>query len=75
MTPVIERLLALCRQYPGLDPRDVLEAVANPQWGEAARTNDWRQYVCASVVELWPGLSQESRLVSYLSASVAAHFE
>jgi hypothetical protein len=31
----VAKLLEACREYPGLDPRDPLEAIADPCWDDA----------------------------------------
>ncbi len=66
----ILELIAACRQNRGLDPRDVLDAIDDPQWERACHTNDWRSVVVDSVVDIWPFLGVEARLVAYLTASV-----
>jgi hypothetical protein len=71
----IEKLAESCKQYRGLDPRDFLELVANPQWGKAHRTNDWRNHVPDAVAERWADLSLEARLVAYLIAVVESSLE
>ncbi len=65
----IARLIAACRQYPGLDPRDVLEAIDDPQWNDASRTNDWRNYVNSQVRCDWHQLPRPARLVAYLMSA------
>ena len=72
---VIEQLAAACREYPGLDPRDPLDAIKDPQWEDACRTNDWRNYVSYHVASLWDSLSVESRLVAYLTGAVQSLLE
>jgi hypothetical protein len=62
-------LLGACRQHPGLDPRGVLEAIGDPQWDHASRTNDWRNYVDGDVIDLWAFLCVEAKLVAYLTAA------
>lgn len=69
----IQELLAACRRYRGLDPRDVLEAIEDPQWYRAKATNDWRNQVPAEFMEMWDRLSPEARLSVYLfSANLAS---
>lgn len=68
-SPVVEELATVCRQYPSLDPRDPLDAIADPQWDDASRTDDWRNYVDSEVAAMWDRLSAESRLVAYLTAA------
>ena len=71
----VEHLIAACREYPGLDPRDVLEAIADPQWCDASRPNDWRNFVGCELVEIWESLPMDSRLVAYLMSSSLASRE
>ncbi len=71
----IKRLIEACRRFPGLDPRDVLKAIDDPQWGDASRTNDWRNGVLGTVSDLWDDLPIEARLVAYLTAAVEASFQ
>jgi hypothetical protein len=73
--PTIVKLLEACREYPGLDPRDPLDAVADPQWGDASRTNDWRNHIPPSVSELWDGIPLEGRLAAYLMGARDCAFE
>jgi hypothetical protein len=65
----VDELVAACREHPGLDPRDVLVAIADPQWGNASRKNDWRMRVDALVIDLWGDLSLDAKLALYLTAS------
>jgi len=71
----VERLIAECRQFPGLDTRDVLEAIDDPQFQKARATNDWRNAVDETVMEVWTDLPVEARLVGYLHGSLAALFD
>ena len=54
LSPAALELLTACREYPGLDPRDPLEAIADPQWDSASRTNDWRNAVNPTAAVVLP---------------------
>jgi len=71
----IERLIAACRLYPGLDPRDVVDAVGSPCWSDAYSVNDWRNHVHFVLVDDWDALCLEARLVVYLQAAATASIE
>lgn len=66
ISPAVARLLEASRKLPGLDPRDPLDAVADPQWGRASRTNDWRNHVEPEIINVWDELSLDARIVAYL---------
>ncbi len=74
MTPIEEKLLAMCREQHGLDGRDPIDAIEQPTWNCASRTNDWRNSVCADLRDQWSELSIETRLAIYLSAACDADF-
>jgi hypothetical protein len=40
-----------------------------------SRVHDWRNYLSEAVVEQWPDLSLETRLVAFAMASAQAHAE
>ncbi len=71
----VAELLDACREYRGLDPRDVLEAIADPQWDDAGPINDWRNRIGETLIDLWESLPIEARLVAYLRASFDAFCE
>lgn len=68
----VQWLIEACRKYSGLDPRDVLDAINDPQWGRAKRVSDWRNEVVGEIEALWCELTLEGRLVAYLAASIRA---
>jgi len=72
---VVERLAKACRNNLGLDPRDPLAAIQDPQWDKARRTNDWRNYIEPDLIDVWEQLSDEARLSAYLTAASQTYFE
>ena len=71
----IDKLLEACRGISGLDPRDPLDAVADPHWDEASRTNDWRNCVDDDVIFVWDSLSLDAKLVAYLQGASRSFFD
>ena len=47
----------------------------DPKWHDARLVHDWRNHVLEAVVEAWPGLSLDARVVAYLFARTAASAE
>jgi hypothetical protein len=68
-------LLEMCRAHRGLDPRDPLEAVADPHWWNASRKDDWRNVVPTKIADVEPLLSLESRLAAYYVAAIQTLFD
>lgn len=68
----LAELVERCRRYRGLDPRDPLEAIEDPQWDDAGSISDWRNYVPDSIKRCWGGLSLDARVVTYLQAGLRA---
>lgn len=73
--PHVEVLLRLCREEMTLDPRDVLEAVNDPQWNKAGRVHDWRNHIQGGLEDIWDQLGLDARLSLYLTAAIGADRE
>jgi hypothetical protein len=71
----VDALVVACRRYPGLDPRDVLEAIDDPQWSSSGPINDWRNNIISDVIEIWGLLGHEARLAFYLQAAADSFCE
>lgn len=53
----------------------VFSAISNPQFENAGRVHDWRNYVPALLQEHWNELSVDSRLIVYAMAEDRASAE
>lgn len=71
----IDELIAQCNAEFNTDPRDVLEAIADPQWENRNKVHDWRTHVKSSIQDLWQHLSLDARIALYLDAAVEAGWE
>jgi hypothetical protein len=51
------------------------DILIDPKWGERRRVHEWRNHVEGLVMDLWDGLSDDAKLVAFITAADAAHNE
>jgi hypothetical protein len=61
-------LLAIAASKARQTPGEVLDSLTDPNWALIVGTNRWHRFVADDIVDEWPNLSQESRLVALISA-------
>lgn len=48
------------------------EAILNPEWENAGRVNDWRNYIPEKLQEIWNDLSCDAKIIAYYMADEMA---
>lgn len=57
------------------DRDELMHRLDDPQFAQASRVHEWRNYVPDVVQKLWPQLSLETRIIMYMAAENAASNE